>query len=74
MNPLRFAVSAVGGQAAAARICGVSSVAVFKWLKRGSLPRTEYTGKTDYSERLAFHAKGAFTAEWLKNSANPDKN
>lgn len=74
MDPLRFAISAVGGQTAAARICGVSSVAVFKWLKRGKLPRTEYTGKTDYSKRLASHAKDAFTAEWLMYSANPDKN
>lgn len=73
MNPLEIAVEAVGGQAAAARICGKSAVAIHKWVKNGSLPRTEYTKKTDYARRLAQASKGSFTEEWLLKAANPDR-
>ena len=45
MNPVQIAVDAVGGQTAAAKICGLSVVAVHKWYAKGRLPRTEYTKK-----------------------------
>ncbi len=73
MNPVEYAVNAVGGQTAAAKICGRTSVAIHKWVKNGSLPRTEYTQKTNYSELLARHSNGSFTAEWLLEAANPDR-
>ncbi|MCD2528722.1 MULTISPECIES: helix-turn-helix domain-containing protein [Providencia] len=73
MNPMQLAVEAVGGQTAAAKICGRSNVAIHKWVKNGSLPRTEYTQKTNYSQLLAEHSNGKFTAEWLLNAANPDR-
>ncbi|HGJ5864333.1 hypothetical protein QE197_24995 (plasmid) [Arsenophonus nasoniae] len=74
MNPVEFAVNAVGGQSSAAKICGKSNVAVWKWVRNGCLPRTEYTGKTEYSKLLAQYSNGAFTAEWLLQAANPDAN
>jgi DNA-binding transcriptional regulator YdaS (Cro superfamily) len=43
MNPMQFAIEAVGGQTAAARLCGLSNVAIHKWVKNAALPRTEYT-------------------------------
>ncbi|MFU2317821.1 hypothetical protein [Rahnella sp. PCH160] len=73
MNPVQIAVNAVGGQTAAAKICGLSVVAVHKWYAKGRLPRTEYTKKTNYAGLLADAAKGQFTAEWLLGAANPDK-
>jgi hypothetical protein len=73
MNPVEFAVNAVGGQTAAAKICGKSTVAVWKWVQNGCLPRTEYTGKTSYSKLLAEHSNGKFTEKWLLQAANPDK-
>lgn len=73
MNPMQIAIEAVGGQTAAAKICGRSNVAIHKWVKNGSLPRTEYTKKTNYSKLLAEHSKGKFTAEWLLDAANPDR-
>ncbi|AHB80172.2 hypothetical protein [Shigella phage 75/02 Stx] len=73
MNPIQFAVKAVGGQTVAARLCGLSNVAIHKWVKNGALPRTEYTMKTNYSEILANASDGKFTAEWLRNVANPDR-
>ncbi|RUT64077.1 hypothetical protein CKG00_18650 [Morganella morganii] len=73
MNPVECAVNAVGGQTAAAKICGITPVAIHKWVRNGSLPRTEYTQKTNYSELLARHSNGSFTAEWLLEAANPDR-
>ncbi|MEG7346451.1 hypothetical protein, partial [Serratia marcescens] len=61
MNPVQIAVDAVGGQTAAAKICGLSVVAVHKWYAKGRLPRTEYTKKTDYAQRLAAASKGKFS-------------
>ncbi|MBW5818894.1 hypothetical protein ACVSUJ_22640 [Yersinia enterocolitica] len=73
MNPVQIAVNAVGGQTAAAKLCGLSVVAVHKWTVKGALPRTEYTGKTNYSKLLADASNGKFTVEWLLHAANPDK-
>ncbi|UAL57454.1 helix-turn-helix domain-containing protein [Edwardsiella tarda] len=72
MNPIKVAVDAVGGQTAAAKICGLSVVAVHKWTVRGTLPRTEYTGKTSYAKKLSSASNGAFTPDWLLSAANPD--
>lgn len=73
MNPVEFAVEAVGGQAAAAKICEKSPVAIHKWVKNACLPRTEYTQKTNYAEILASASGGKFTKEWLLVEANPDR-
>lgn len=73
MNPVQFAVDAIGGQTAAAKICGLSVVAVHKWYSKGRLPRTEYTEKTNYAHRMAEASEGKFTAKWLLNAANPDR-
>lgn len=71
MRALRFAVDKVGGVTECARICGISPRGVYKWLHRGSLPRTEFTGETCYAKRLAEASDGAFTAEWLLEHAGP---
>lgn len=73
MNAVEIAVDAVGGQTAAAKICGLSPVAVHRWVKNACLPRTEYTKKTEYAELLAANSAGKFTAEWLLENANPDR-
>lgn len=73
MNPVEIAVEAVGGQTAAAKICGKSPVAIHKWVKNACLPRTEYTKKTNYAEMLANASGGKFTAAWLLGEANPDR-
>ena len=72
MKPIEQAINDVGGITAAAAICGLTYVAVSKWVKKGSLPRTEYTGKTKYAQVLAEHSGEKFTAEWLMKNANPD--
>lgn len=71
MTVLREAIDKVGGVAACADICGISPRGVYKWLHRGSLPRTEYTGETRHAQRLAKASGGAFSAEWLLANAKP---
>ena len=65
MSALAKAVEKVGGVPAAAAICSVSPQAVRKWLAKGRLPRTEYTGESSHAEALAQASGGGFTAEWL---------
>ena len=74
MTAISIAVEKVGGPVQAAKICGVRRQAVDKWLAKGCLPRTEYTGETCYAQSLS-EADGAdFTADWLLSNATPKKN
>ncbi|SDS19995.1 hypothetical protein SAMN05216421_1085 [Halopseudomonas xinjiangensis] len=73
MSSIKLAIQKAGGPARAAQLCGISSRAIYKWISSGSLPRTEYTGETDYAQRLAAASEGAFTAEWLLEEASPSK-
>jgi len=41
-----------------ASVCGVSYQAVRKWEKAGRLPRTEWTGETDYANLIQVATKG----------------
>ncbi|WP_206019013.1 YdaS family helix-turn-helix protein [Salinicola acroporae] len=71
MSAIRLAVEQLGGVSRCARVCGVSPSAVCKWLRRGRLPRTEYTGETRHASRMAAASEGAFTAAWLLANAGP---
>lgn len=51
-NPLARAIAIVG-LSRLARGLDVTHQAVRKWEKAGRLPRTEWTGETDYSARIA---------------------
>lgn len=76
MSALRESINKVGGVAKASAICGVSQRAIYKWLTAESLPRTEYTGETDYAARLAASAAergNPFDASWLLAEAAPRK-
>ena len=76
MNAISLAVEAVGGPVAAAKVCGVRRQAVDKWVTKGALPRTDYTGETRYAERLAAAAAARgqpFDASWLLAEAAPNK-
>lgn len=72
-SAVAFAVRVVGGPIKAASICGVSRQAVDKWIARGAMPRTEYTGESNHCEALAGASAGAFEASWLKDRASPSK-
>lgn len=44
-------------------VCGVSQRAIYKWINNGKLPRTEYTGETNYAEKIALASNGLFSAD-----------
>ncbi|MFY2513417.1 hypothetical protein ACNJ69_15280 [Acinetobacter soli] len=71
MNPIQQAIEAVGGRTSAAALLGISYVAVRKMAEKGVLPRTDYTGETNYAQIFAEHSNGAMTKEWLLEKANP---
>lgn len=64
-----------GKVAGAARICNVSVRAVYKWISHGRLPRTDYTGETNYAAKLADATGGKHSAsEFLScNKINVSK-
>lgn len=45
-----------------ADVCGVSQRAIYKWMDNGKLPRTEYTGETNYAENRSC-INGLFSAD-----------
>ena len=57
MQALKKAVDDAGGVKAVSIACGKTRRAVYKWLVAGCLPRTEYTGETNYAEKIASLAK-----------------
>ncbi len=76
MSALKEAIDRAGGVAKASVVCGVSQRAAYKWLAAESLPRTEYTGETNYAERLAAAAAARgqpFDAAWLLAEVAPKK-
>ncbi|OTA16051.1 transcriptional regulator [Xenorhabdus beddingii] len=48
-----------------AQACGVSERAVYKWLKNGFLPKTEFFGKTKYAETIQQISDGKYQANDL---------
>lgn len=70
MHSLRDLFDRVGGMEAAAEACGVSVRALYKWSRRDSLPRTEYTGETQYAEALSALCSGV-TADEIRKAFLP---
>lgn len=46
-----------------AKACGVSERAVYKWLKNGFLPKTEFFGKTAYASKIEAISAGKYLAK-----------
>lgn len=61
------------GAAKVSGLCGVSVRAVYKWRASNSLPRTEYTGETRYSEILSQALENVISAEEIRSFSNPIK-
>jgi len=70
----KLAIETAGGQACVARACRVSQPTVWGWTRSG-IPRTDWTGETNYSaviERLVADADpgNKITREWILNGEN----
>lgn len=63
---VKKAVQAAGGPTAVAKATGKSYQAVLKWMAKG-LPRTEWTGETNYAAAIERLTEGKFSrAELLE--------
>lgn len=61
MDNIDIAIKGVGIPEVA-KACGVSERAVYKWLKNGFLPKTEFFGKTSYAKTIEKVSAGKYTA------------
>ena len=72
MKSLKHILDSLGA-AKVAGLCGISVRAVYKWRTSNSLPRTEYTGETRYSEILSQALENVVSAKEIRNFSNPIK-
>lgn len=75
-GPVADAVTRAGGAIAVAKACKKTRQAVDKWVRSNQLPRTEYTGETDYAERIADLARARgeeVNPSALRSSAAPGR-
>lgn len=56
-----------------AEVCGISVRAVYKWRKANALPRTEFTGETNYSAQIAVALNFRFSVEQILETGRPKK-
>lgn len=76
MRPLKKTIDDAGGVPSVAMACGKTPRAIYKWLSADALPRTEYTGETNYAAKIAelAAARGRpFDPNWLLAEAHPNK-
>jgi hypothetical protein len=69
-RPLERVFDLLGGPTGVTRALAregitITAWAVNKWLRAGRLPRTEYTGETQYAKALERSVNGQVTAEVL---------
>ena len=67
MNHFKSLIDAAGGPESVGKVCGISARAVYKWIERGRMPRTEYSGETEYCALIEEATGGRVTAESLLN-------
>lgn len=65
-TPIEIAIDLVGAPKIAAA-CKVSAQAVYKWQAKRRLPRTEWTGETDYASSIAALCSNRVTRDELLN-------
>ncbi|NJM13056.1 MAG: helix-turn-helix domain-containing protein [Synechococcaceae cyanobacterium SM1_2_3] len=70
-HALAKAVQQLGGYAKTADLCEVNISVVWRWAKRGRLPRTEWTGETHYAELIEAATQGAITKAELLSYIPP---
>jgi len=70
MNHLSTAFKKVGGVSVVAKVCNRSVRAVYKWVDKGRLPRTEYTGETSYADKISSLPSADFTKRDLLYPSN----
>ena len=68
---LASVVRKIGGQVKTGEACGVTAAVVGRWIKQQHLPRTDYTGETDYAGVLAEASGFLFSRDEILRECNP---
>ncbi|WP_249961116.1 hypothetical protein [Histophilus somni] len=61
----------LAGMPKVAEYCGVSLRAAYKWRKANTLPRTEYTGETNYANAISEAINGQFSSDFIREVGRP---
>ena len=61
------------GAVKVSELCGISVRAVYKWRKANALPRTEYTGETQYANVLATAINNKLSSAEILEISVPNK-
>ena len=56
-----------------ANACGVRYQSIYKWEAKGRVPRTDWTGETDYARCIETATKGQITRDQLLNLKRNDQ-
>lgn len=64
MNLITKAIDIVG-LCKLAKACGVRYQSIYKWEAKGRLPRSEWTGETDYATQIELATGGQITRSQL---------
>ena len=71
-NPLQVSIETIGPYKLA-ELVGLRGPSIYKWLQRGQLPRTEWTGETNYAAVIVDAMGGKVTrAQLLQLTAPPE--
>lgn len=72
MATLKEVINDAGGVCTVAFAVQLSQRSIYKWIERNSLPRSEYTGESDYSSVIAEMSQN-FNKEKILVIGNPKK-
>ena len=66
-------VREIGGQVMAGDVCGVTAAVIGRWIKQQHLPRTDFTGETDYAGALSEASNRLYSRKYILDECNPVK-
>lgn len=72
MSTVKEIINDAGGVSTVALAVQLSDRSIYKWIEKNSLPRSEYTGESDYSTIIADMSKN-FDKETILAIGNPKK-
>ncbi|WP_336984052.1 hypothetical protein [Acinetobacter soli] len=72
MSTIKEIINNAGGVSTVALAVQLSDRSIYKWIEKNSLPRSEYTGESDYSTIIAEMSQD-FDKETILAIGNPNK-